>query len=327
MISSSRLISEILASKSPTFSTEFFPPKDKKGSTQVLKAAQVLKETLAPDFVSITYGAGGSTRDYTLRYAEELKDEYGFEVMPHLTCVGHSKSELLETVQQFQEVGFRNIMTLRGDPPQDKEHFRPHPQGLSYASELVALIQKKFPDFCLGVAGYPETHPEAPNKKVDIENLRHKVNQGASFITTQLFYDNNHYFDFVKRCRSIGITIPILPGILPILSFQQVKRFCKLCGASIPTALETKLEAVKEESEKVRQIGTDWAYQQVKELIKKGVPGIHFYILNRPQSTLTIIERLKAEGIVDPTIDTESKGEPSAEMEISQPQGSKQDLL
>ena len=315
MTSNSQSISEILAAKSPTFSIEFFPPKDDTGSAQLLKTAEALKEGLSPDFVSITYGAGGSTREHTLRYAELLKDEYGFEVLPHLTCVGHSESEHIAIIKQFQKLGLRNIMTLRGDIPQDKEQFQPHPEGLSYASELVALIRKSFPNFCLGVAGYPEVHPEAPNKEVDLENLCHKVNQGASFITTQLFYDNSYYFDFVKRCRASGITIPILPGILPILSTQQVKRFCKLCGASIPATLGKQLESAKE-SESVRQIGTDWAYQQIKELIEEGAPGIHLYILNRPQSTLDLIERLKTDRIIeDPPVHTSSEQNTPTELD------------
>lgn len=292
-----RLISDMLGKKSPVFSIEFFPPKDDSGRLRILETAQNLREHFQPDFVSITYGAGGTTREPTLHYARELREDYGFEVMPHLTCVGHSRAELLEIVKQFQKSGFRNLMVLRGDPPRDASHFQPHPQGLHYASEFVALVNKHFPEFCIGVAGYPEGHPEAVDNQTDIQNLHNKVNKGANFITTQLFYDNASYFDFVKRCRSASIRIPILPGLLPVLSLSQVQRFCKLCRTTLPIALEHALLDAGDDDEAVRQVGVEWAYQQARELLKNGAPGLHLYSLNRFPSALDLIRRLSSESL------------------------------
>lgn len=290
-----RLIREILKKGKTVFSVEFFPPKDEAMRVQLHRAACTLPGKVA--FVSITYGAGGSTRELTLDYAQVLS-LYGFTVMPHLTCVGHSQAQLIELVEQFQAAGFRNLMVLRGDPPRGETAFTPYPDGLHYASELVALIRKHFSDFCLGVAGYPEKHPEAPTEEADLEHLRRKVDQGASFITTQLFFDNAPYFRFVQRCRSIGITIPILAGILPVLSYKQVTRFCRLCGAILPAALEKRLVAAGEDAAAVCQIGVEWTYAQIKELVQHGVPGIHFYSLNRSESVLKLMQWLRSDGLL-----------------------------
>ena len=298
----SLLISDILAKGRPVFSVEFFPPKDESGHHRFIETAQSLKDHFYPDFVSITYGAGGSTREPTLRYARHLKEAYGFEVMPHLTCVGHSQDELIAIVKAFKASGFRNLMVLRGDPPKGTSDFQPHPQGLHYASEFVALMRDQFPEFCLGVAGYPETHPEAVDAKTDLRHLLHKVNLGANFITTQLFYENDHYFDFVARCRSAGITIPILPGLLPVRSLEQVQRFCKLCGVTLPSALEQALIKAGGVEEAVRKVGVEWAYKQAQELLKKGAPGVHLYCLNDSKSALDLIQRLRPEPIIDAAV-------------------------
>ncbi len=188
-----RAISDMLSAGEPVFSVEFYPPKTEEGARQILRSGKALS-AFAPDFVSITYGAGGSTRERTLEYGELLRDLFNFEVMPHLTCVGHSRDELTGILERFQQAGFRNIMTLRGDPPKGKTDFQPHPDGLRYASELVGFIRERFPHFCLGVAGYPEKHPESPSLEDDLGRLCHKVAQGADFITTQLFFDNADYF-------------------------------------------------------------------------------------------------------------------------------------
>ena len=247
-----------------------------------------------PDFVSITYGAGGGTRATTMRYARLLNEEHGFEVMPHLTCVGHTRNELLEILEEFAEAGFRNVMALRGDPPKGETTFKPVPGGLSYGSDLVALIRENFPDFGIGVGGYPEKHPEASDLASDLDHLKIKVDAGADFITTQLFFDNAVYFDFVSRCRARGIEIPVLPGLLPVLSIGQVRRFCTMCEAGLPSALEQGLEAAPDEVQPV--IGADWALSQTKALLAGGAPGYHLYALNKSGSTLRILEGLQANG-------------------------------
>lgn len=280
----------------PLLSVEFFPPKDEEGGRVILETAQAIREHLVPDFVSITYGAGGGTRERTFRYARLLKDDYGFEVMPHLTCVGSSQAELQEILARYHAEGFRNIMTLRGDPPKGDSSFQPHPDGLRYASELVAFIRAQFPDFCLGVAGYPEVHPEAPDAATDLAHLRHKVAQGASFVTTQLFYDNAVFFDFVRAARQQGITAPIVPGLMPIRSATQARKFCKV----VPPELDARLEAAGEDAEAVREVGIDWTVRQIRELLSFGVPGVHLYIMNRSGMALEVVERLQALGAMAP---------------------------
>jgi methylenetetrahydrofolate reductase (NADPH) len=285
-------ITSALNQDSPLFSVEFFPPKDDAGGRRMLETAEAIRP-YSPNFVSITYGAGGGTRETTMRYARILQDEYNFEVMPHLTCVGHTVNELLEILEDFAKAGFRNVMALRGDPPQGEDVFKATAGGLSYGSDLVELIRKHFPDFGIGVGGYPEKHPEAEDKTIDLANLKTKVDAGADFITTQLFFDNRVYFDFVKSCNEAGIDKPILPGLLPVLSLGQVRRFCKMCEASLPDALEQSLTQAEDEDHPV--IGSEWAAAQISELLNGGAPGYHIYALNKPQSTLQILESLGIE--------------------------------
>ena len=258
----------------------------------MLETAEAIRP-YKPNFVSITYGAGGGTRETTMRYARILQDEYHFEVMPHLTCVGHTVDELLEILEDFAKAGFRNVMALRGDPPQGEEVFKATEGGLSFGSDLVELIRNNFPDFGIGVGGYPEKHPEAEDKAIDLTNLKTKVDAGADFITTQLFFDNQVYFDFVKSCKDFGINIPVLPGLLPVLSLGQVRRFCKMCEASLPTSLEHKLTQAEDENQPT--VGAEWAASQINELLQEGAPGYHIYALNKPQSTLQILESLGIE--------------------------------
>lgn len=293
-----RPIADTLASENPTISVEFFPPKDEKGAKQILATAEKLRERVSPDFVSITYGAGGTTRERTFRQARILKDDCGFEVMPHLTCVGSSRKELIEIVGEYEEAGFCNFMLLRGDPPKDAENFQPHPDGLRYGSDLVQLVRENFSGFSLGVGGYPETHPEAPSPEVDLKNLKTKVDAGASFITTQLFYDNADFFRFVDRCRKIGIQVPIIPGLMPILSLKQSTRFCKMCGANIPGDLRRKLEDAGGDTKRETTVGIEWTLDQIRELRRRDVNAFHFYILNRSRSTLEVVEKLREEGVI-----------------------------
>jgi methylenetetrahydrofolate reductase (NADPH) len=285
-------ITSALSQSNPLFSVEFFPPKDDAGGRRMLETAEAIRP-YKPNFVSITYGAGGGTRETTMRYARILQNEYHFEVMPHLTCVGHTVDELLEILEDFAKAGFRNVMALRGDPPQGEEVFKATEGGLSYGSDLVELIRNNFPDFGIGVGGYPEKHPEAEDKAIDLTNLKTKVDAGADFITTQLFFDNQVYFDFVKSCKESAINIPVLPGLLPVLSLGQVRRFCKMCEASLPTSLEHKLTQAEDENQPT--VGAEWAASQINELLQEGAPGYHIYALNKPQSTLQILESLGIE--------------------------------
>jgi len=284
-------ISEFFKSKKPIFSLEFFPPKNDAGGERILKTAGILKP-YNPDFVSITYGAGGSTRETTMQYARILKNDFGFEVMPHLTCVGHTQDELLKILEDFSEEGFCNIMALRGDPPQGETQFQPVKGGLSFATELVALIRKYFPHFGIGVGGYPEKHPESPSKKEDLYHLKEKVDAGADFITTQLFFDNEVYFQFVKDCKANQIDIPVLPGLLPVLSMGQVQRFCKMCEATLPEPLRDRLQESTEADQP--GVGSNWAKEQVKELLDGGAPGFHLYALNQSAASVEILEGIKA---------------------------------
>jgi methylenetetrahydrofolate reductase (NADPH) len=288
-----RSISELFAQQRPLRSLEFFPPKDDAG-VEALRATATALKRMNPDFVSVTYGAGGTTRDRTAQVSALLKSDFGFTVMPHLTCVGHSRTELGEIADRIHGGGFRNIMTLRGDPPKGATEFTATADGLRNASELVTLLKSRHADFCLGVAGYPEKHPEAPSLEADLAHLKRKVDAGAAFITTQLFFDNALYYRFVERCRAAGITVPIVPGIMPVLSLKQIQRFTSMCGASLPPKLITRLEVAAENADVTETIGIDWALTQIRDLLANGAPGYHLYILNRAKGALALTAGLAA---------------------------------
>lgn len=288
-----RPISELFAQGRPLRSLEFFPPKDDAG-VESLRATATALRRMNPDFVSVTYGAGGTTRDRTAQVSTLLKTELGFTVMPHLTCVGHTRAELAEVAARIHAGGFRNIMTLRGDPPKGETTFTPYKDGLRYASDLVALLKAHHPDFCLGVGGYPEKHPEAASLDADLTHLKRKVDAGAAFVTTQLFFDNAVYYQFVERCRSEGIKVPIVPGIMPVLSLKQIQRFTAMCGTALPPKLLTRLEVAAENPEVVEIIGVDWALDQIRDLLAHGAPGYHLYILNRAKAALGLTAGLAA---------------------------------
>lgn len=288
-----RPISDLFAQPRPLRSLEFFPPKDETG-VEALRATAAALKRMNPDFVSVTYGAGGTTRDRTAQVSALLKNEFAFTVMPHLTCVGHTRNELGEMADRIHAGGFRNIMTLRGDPPKGATEFKVTTDGLRNANELVALLKSRHADFCLGVAGYPEKHPEAPSLDIDLTHLKRKVDAGADFITTQLFFDNTLYYRFVERCRAAGITIPIVPGIMPVLSLKQIQRFTSMCGASLPKALITRLEVAAENTDVLETIGIDWALTQIRGLLANGAPGYHLYILNRAKGALALTAGLAA---------------------------------
>lgn len=280
-------IADLLAhARRPLLSFEFFPPKDEAALAGLKSVSQQL-QALRPDFVTCTYGAGGSTRQRTLQVCEILRAEGFTPVMPHLTCVGSSRAELNELADDLHQRGFRNIMTLRGDPPKGDTTFRPAADGLAHASELVTLLKARHADFCCGVACYPETHPEATSADADLNHFAHKIAVGGDFGTTQLFFDNEVYFRFVEKCRAAGVTKPILPGLLPAISLKQVQRMCTMCKTTLPPELARQLEAAGGDGDAAELVGIRWAERQIEDLLARGVPGIHLYILNRAKAALS----------------------------------------
>jgi methylenetetrahydrofolate reductase (NADPH) len=275
----------------PLFSFEFFPPKTDEGMVSLFNTVAELKE-LRPSFVSVTYGAGGSTREKTVDLVTRIKHEIGIEAMAHLTCVGASRMEIAQVLERLKSNGIENVLTLRGDPPKGEATFTPTKDGFSYASDLAGFVRSHY-DFCIGGAGYPEGHVECPDKIKDLEHLKIKVDAGIEFIITQLFFDNADYFDFVERCRKIGIGLPITPGIMPVTNFAQIKRFTSMCGSKIPQALHDALDRVQDREADVMKVGVDYAIQQCQELLDSGVPGIHFYTLNRSPATRMIFQNLR----------------------------------
>lgn len=276
----------------PTVSVEFFPPKTSEDGASMLATAKSL-QPYGIDFASITYGAGGTDRSTVLEYGKKLV-EVGFPIIAHLTCVGHSRSELTEIIQKYDAVGFAGILALRGDPPKGQKEFTAHPEGFAHALGLVKLIREVRPErFAIGVAGFPERHPSSPDDLSDIRHLAGKVAAGADFVTTQLFLDNEDYFRFVERARAAGVKVPILPGIMPVLSLKQARRFCGFCQAKIPDALVRELEACGEDEEAQRRVGVSWAVRQIRGLLGRGVPGYHVYILNRSQSAIELFSQLR----------------------------------
>lgn len=272
---------------------EFFPPKTEEGARQILRTANAIKN-FPLDFVSITYGAGGSSRERTIEYGELLREIFNFDVMPHLTCVGHSVDELRGIISGYRQKGFNRVMALRGDPPRNEPNFKPHPNGLAYASELIHLIKSEFPEMKIACAGYPEKHPEAASAESDLQNLKHKVDLGADMVITQLFFDNSSFFDFVNKCRKIGIEKPIHAGIMPALSLKQASNFCSMCGSKLPDKLEEMLKSANSNEEEEAKIGLEWAKKQIAELLEREVEGIHLYILNRPKSAIELMDFLFA---------------------------------
>ena len=285
-------IDEIIAAKAPTFSVEFFPPKTEEAREALFATARSLRE-LEPDFVSVTYGAGGGTRDGTVEITRELKDELGFETMAHLSCVGETADGLAETLDQISAAGIENVFALRGDPPRGQEDFVQPEGGLGSAAELTAFIASRW-SFTVGGACFPEVHPEAPDLETDLAYLKTKVDSGASFLITQLFFDNQVYFDFVAAARAAGITVPIIAGVIPVASFEQTKRICALCDASIPPRLEAAFSAAGGDEKAEFELGVAYAAQQCSELLLAGAPGIHFYALNRAPATRAVLGSLQA---------------------------------
>ena len=285
-------IDALLAAKRPLFSVEFFPPKTQEATEQLFGTARALRE-LEPDFVSVTYGAGGSTREGTVEITRALKDDLGFEVMAHLSCVGETSEGLAATLDRIEQAGIENVFALRGDPPRGQPDFVQPLGGLGSAAELAAFISERY-DFTIGGACFPEVHPEAPDLETDLDYLKTKVDAGASFLITQLFFDNRVYFDFVDAARRKGIDVPILAGVIPVASFAQTRRICDLCDASIPERLEAAFAAAGGDPEREFELGVAYAAQQCSELLIAGTPGVHFYALNRAPATRAVLGALRA---------------------------------
>ena len=267
----------------PLISVEFFPPKTDAGRRTFEQAANELIG-LNPDFVSVTCGAGGTAAGPTLEVCTQLAGLGYGSIMPHCTCVGMSRADLAASSDAIVEQGFNHVMALRGDPPRGESVFQPAPDGFQYAAELVAFLRERHLGLCIGVAGYPEKHPEAATLDEDIAHLKEKVDAGADFITTQLFLDNRVYFEFVDKCRSAGISVPILPGLLPVISLEQINRMQAFCDFNVPGKFRHDLEAAQDNPAKAERIGLYWAMEQISELAEAGAPGIHLYLLNRAQT-------------------------------------------
>jgi methylenetetrahydrofolate reductase (NADPH) len=279
----------------PVFSFEFFPPRTDEGVRQLFETVDRLRP-LGPAFVSVTYGAGGSTRARTVELVTRLKRELEVEPMAHITCVGASREEIAAVLDEVAAAGIQNVLALRGDPPKGSTEFSPHPDGFRYASELVAFVRSQ-PErwrFCLGAASYPEGHVESRDLAADLSNTRLKVDAGADFLITQLFFENAHYFRFVERARAAGIAVPILPGIMPFTNVEQVERFTAMCGATIPPPLRAAMQVRREDAEGALQLGVAYASLQCADLLRRGAPGVHFYTLNRSPSTRAILAALRA---------------------------------
>ena len=285
-----RIIDKLHA-ETPAFSFEFFPPKDQAGVERLFTTIAELK-VYQPTYVSVTYGAGGSTRRLTVELVSRIKRDVGLETMAHLTCVGATQSELGQVLDQLESNGIDNVLPLRGDPAKGQTKFVRTEGGFAYASELVQFIRSRY-SFCLAGACYPEVHLEAENAERDLDNLKRKVDAGVDFLITQLFFDNSDYFAFLERARDRGIELPVIAGIMPITNLNQIIRFTKLCGSKIPRLLLDKLERAGDDAEAVHAIGVEHATAQCRALIAAGAPGIHFYTLNRSPATVQILRALR----------------------------------
>jgi methylenetetrahydrofolate reductase (NADPH) len=272
-------------------SFELFPPKTPQGVSNLFQHVGRLID-FEPSFITCTYGAGGSTQELTLEIVARVHREFKIPVATHLTCVGRTVDELRKYLRTAREQGVQNVVALRGDPPKGDTTFTAIEGGLRYANELVTLIHQEFPELGIAVAGYPEKHQEAPSHDVDLANLRRKVDSGADVVVTQLFYNNEDFFRFRDRCQALGIRLPIVPGLLPVTNFAQIQRITALCGAQLPTRFVQQLEAAGDDADTQFKIGVEFATQQTKELLDAGVPGIHYYVLNRSEAAAAVLENV-----------------------------------
>jgi methylenetetrahydrofolate reductase (NADPH) len=275
-------------------SFELFPPKTPQGVANLFDHVSRLIKC-QPGYITCTYGAGGSTQELTLEIVARVHREFQIPVATHLTCVGSTVDQLREYLRKAASLGVTNVVALRGDPPKGDSTFRPVEGGFRYANELVALIHNEFPQFGIAVAGYPEKHLEAPSPEIDLANLKRKVDAGADIIITQLFYNNEDFFRFRDRCHALGIHLPIVPGLLPVTNFAQIKRITSLCGAQLPVKFIEQLEAAGDVADDQFKIGVEFATQQTQELIDAGVPGIHFYVLNRSEAAAEVLRNVRVQ--------------------------------
>jgi len=281
----------------PTISFELFPARTEKGAKNLEKAIDELA-ALKPNFISVTFGAGGSNREGSRQLVEKLKNEKGLEVMAYFAGYGLGPDDIIAVLDSYQAIGVENVLIVRGDEPRDQEDFKPHPDSLPHASDVMAFVRPRY-GFCMGVAAYPEGHIEAESKEKDLEYLQLKVDNGAEYIICNYFYDNQYFFDFVDRCRATGINIPILPGVMPIYSVRMMEILAGLCGATIVDELRQGIAALPaEDKEALLNLGIEFAVAQCQELLKAGVPGLHFYTMDRSLSTTGIVNRLRSDGLL-----------------------------
>jgi len=280
-------VTEAFQKAAPALSFEFSPPKTPEQEQHLFAVIGRLK-AFRPDFVSVTYGAMGTTRVKTFAAVRQIKADFGIEPVAHLTCVAATRDDIARQLDELKQIGIENILALRGDPPEGQKDFVPPRDGFKFAKELIAFIKAKQPGFCLGAAGFPE----APR----IEHLKQKIDAGAEYIITQLFFDNRHYFDYVAACRAAGITVPIIPGLMPITSYHQIKKMTQVCGATIPPELLASLEAKQDDVEAIIELGKEQTVCQARQLLAADVPGLHFFVMNQAEPISTILKELQFAG-------------------------------
>ena len=287
-----RKIADILKEKDRTYSFEFFPPKTEKGEARLFETASVFS-TLEPDWFTVTYGAGGSTREKTMILVDELQKRFNVPVMHHFTCVGHSKTELKDIITEMKKRNIRNILALRGDAPEGVQDWKPAPDGLEYCYQLIELIRAHGDFFSIGVAGFPEGHIDCPDKETDSKYLKIKIDAGGEFVITQLFFDNKDYFEYLERTKRIGVNVRIIPGIIPITNYQTLLRFCNTCGATIPQKIHDIFKPLDGNDQETYKAGVEFVVKQCNDLLAGGAPGLHFYSLNRVEPTKEILSKIK----------------------------------
>jgi len=286
-------ITEIFKRKKLTYSFELFPPKTEEGYQKLLETIKQLA-ALNPDFISVTYGAGGGSRDKTFDIVEHIEAQHHTVGVAHLTCVIHSKKEIKNILADIKSRGIKNVLALRGDPPKDNPNWQPVPNNFNYSSELCAFIRKNFKDyFGIGVAGFPEGHILCKDRELDAQYLKIKIDNGADFVITQLFFDNQDYFQYVKRLRKLGVNVRVIPGIIPITDYQGLVRFCQICGATVTEEVKKIFEPLQNDKEATLKAGIEFAIRQCRELLNGGAPGLHFYTLNKISPTDVILKAVR----------------------------------
>jgi methylenetetrahydrofolate reductase (NADPH) len=280
-------VTEAFKKAAPTLSFEFSPPKTPEQEKHLFEVIGKLK-TFRPDFVSVTYGAMGTTRAKTFAAVKEIKMNFGLEPVAHLTCVAATQDDIARQIEELEQIGVQNILALRGDPPEGRKDFLPPEGGFKFAKELIAFIKARQPGFCLGAAGFPEAPQTA--------YLKQKIDAGAEYIITQLFFDNKFYFDYVAQCRAAGINVPIIPGLMPITNYHQIKKMTQVCGATIPQDLLASLEAKQDDTQAISELGTERAVCQARQLLAVGAPGLHFFVMNQAEPISTILKELQFAG-------------------------------